>query len=472
MDINISTDQHPEEMPTDQDLDKYLTEQYNYQAPRHGDIRTGIVVEISDQGVIMDVGFKREGLVPAEDLTNLDAETRSQVQTGASLPVFVIRPEDREGRPLLSIYQAHLCEDWLKAEKMLASSELYEGEIAGYNRGGLIVKFGKIRGFIPASQIVGLPKRMKEEQRHQRLAAMVGQHTGLKVIEVDRQRRRLIFSQRRAQRVWQELLRERVIGGLEEGETRHGKVTSITDFGAFVDLGGADGLIHVSELSWGRVDNPRQVLKIGDEVDAYVLNVDRERKRIALSLKKLQPDPWTLVDDRYQEEQLVEGRVTRVLDFGAFIELDLAVEGLLHAREMIGTPELNPADIVHSGETLLVKIIRIDSKRKRLDLSSRQVKQTEWERWIAEHQGAESDKTTEAPPTEAVEALATEAAEAPPTEAAEALATEAAEAPPTEAVEALATEAAEIQPAVPSDEGIVQPAELPAPEIVEAETTA
>ncbi len=388
MDMNTPTDPSPiEQTPAEPDLGEYLTQQYGYQAPRYGDIRTGVVVEINDQGVVMDVGFKREGFVPAEDLTHLDAATCAQVQVGAAIPVFVVRAEDREGRPVLSIYQAHLYEDWLKAEEMMASGALYEGEIAGYNRGGLIVKFGKIRGFVPASQIVGLPRRMKEEQRQQRLAAMVGQKTGFKVIEVDRQRRRLIFSQRRAQRAWQELQRERVIAGLNEGEIRHGRVSSITDFGAFVDLGGADGLIHVSELSWGRVDNPRQVLKVGDEVDAYVLSVDREHKRIALSLKKLQPDPWTLVDEHYHENQLVEGRVTRVLDFGAFVELDLGVEGLLHAREMLGTPELRPAEIVHPGETLLVKVVRIDSKRKRLDLSARQVKQAEWERWMAERQG-------------------------------------------------------------------------------------
>lgn len=421
MDTNTPSDQSPvEQTPIEPGLSEYLTQEYGYQAPRYGDIRTGIVVEVNDQGVIMDVGFKREGFVPAEDLTRLDAATRAQVQVGASIPVFVVRAEDREGRPVLSIYQAHLYEDWLKAEQMMASGELYEGEIAGYNRGGLIVKFGKIRGFIPASQIVGLPRRMKEEQRHQRLAAMVGQKTGLKVIEVDRQRRRLIFSQRRAQRAWQELQRERVIAGLNEGEIRHGRVTSITDFGAFVDLGGADGLIHVSELSWGRVDNPHQVLKVGDEVDAYVLSVDREHKRIALSLKKLQPDPWTLVDEHYHENQLVEGRVTRVLDFGAFVELDLGVEGLLHAREMIGTPELRPAEIVHLGETLLVKIIRIDSKRKRLDLSARQVKQAEWERWMAERQGAAPVEAaqiaapeTEGPPVETEQITAAEPEESP-----------------------------------------------------------
>jgi small subunit ribosomal protein S1 len=369
-------------------MDDYLTNGYDYQAPKRGDIRTGVIVDTHDQGLVVDIGSKREGLVPAEDLERLDEEVRAEIQVGISVPVFVLRPEDKEGRPILSIHQARLYEDWLKAEEMMGSGELYEGEVAGFNRGGLIVRFGKIRGFVPASQIVGLPRRLREEQRRERLETMIGDRMGLKIIEVDRHRRRLIFSQRRALRAWQELQRERVITELTEGETRHGQVTSITNFGAFVDLGGADGLIHVSELSWGRVDNPRQVLKVGDEVDVYVLDVDRERKRIALSLKKLQPDPWTIVDDHYRVGELVEGRVTRVLDFGAFVELDLGIEGLLHTSEMIGTPELPPSDIVHPGEKLLVKIIRIESRRRRLALSARQVRKSEWERWIAEQQTA------------------------------------------------------------------------------------
>jgi small subunit ribosomal protein S1 len=398
-DPSPTVQESPEQGPTDagapdqsvasQDMSEYLTNGYDFKALRRGDLRTGVVIETNERGLTIDiVGFKREGLVYYDDLERMDEENRAGIQIGDTVPVLVLRPENKEGYPILSIHQARLQEDWLKAEQMMESGELYEGEVAGYNRGGLIAKFGKIRGFIPASQIVGMPRRLREEQRRQRMAAMVGQRVGLRIIEVDRQRRRLIFSQRRALRAWQELQRERVISQLKEGDIRHGKVTSITNFGVFVDLGGADGLIHVSELSWSRVDNPREVMKVGEEVDVYVLDVDRERKRIALSLKKLQPDPWTLVDDHYQVGQLIEGRVTRVLDFGAFIELDLGIEGLLHASEMIGTPELSPSDIVHPKETLLVKIIRIESRRRRLALSARQVRRSEWERWVAEQQAA------------------------------------------------------------------------------------
>jgi small subunit ribosomal protein S1 len=411
----------PDRPPTG--FDEYLANGYDYQAPIRGDIRTGTVIGQTDYGLLIDIGFKREGIVPLEDLTRLDDETRSQIDVGAEVSVFVLRPENREGHPVLSIHQARMYEDWLKADKMMESGTVYEGVISGCNRGGLIVKFGKIRGFVPASQIVGLPRRLREEQRRQRMEAMVGETIGLKVIEVDRQRRRLILSQRRAMRAWQEIQRQRVISELVEGTIRRGKVTSITDFGAFVDLGGADGLIHVSEMSWGRVGNPRDVLKVGDEIDVYVLDVDQAQRRIALSLKKLRPDPWTTVDERYRQGQLVEGTVTRVLDFGAFVEVEDGLEGLLHASEMIGTPELNPSDIVHPGESLPIKIIRIESHRRRLALSARQVSREEWERWGARRQTAAETAPAEQPaPAETeAEALADEtvaAADDMPVEAA------------------------------------------------------
>ena len=461
-----STDQDPTgQGPSDQDMGKYLAE---YQAPRRGDLCTGVVIDTNERGLVVDVSLKREGFVPAEDLARLDKETRSAIQIGTTVTVLVVRPQDRDGHPILSIHQARLQQDWLRAEEMMERGELYEGEISGHNRGGLVVQFGRIRGFVPASQIVGLPRRLSEEERRRRLADMVGQQLGLKIIEVDRRRRRLIFSQRRALRAWQELQRERVMAQLTEGETRRGRVTDITNFGAFVDLGGADGLIHVSELSWSRVDNPHQVLKVGDEVDVYVLDVNRERKRIALSLKKLQPDPWTQVDDKYQIGQLVEGWVTRVLDFGAFIELDPGVEGLLHASEMIGTPELSPSDIVHPDETLLVKIIRIDSRRRRLALSAKQVRRNEWERWVAEKQAAATEVTPEeaAEPTD--DEVVEEEAIAPEVEVAgDEAAEEEAAAPEAGVVgdEAVEEEAAVPEAGVVGDEAVEEEAIAPEAEI-------
>ena len=458
MDVNVFADQDlserdladqgvGEQSQTGQGMGEFLDE---YQAPKRGDICTGVVIEVNEgRGLIVDVGLKREGLVPLSDLERLDEETRSTIEVGTEVSVFVLQPVGKNGYPILSVHQALLSKDWVKAEEMMEGDELYEGEISSYNRGGVIVKVGKIRGFVPASHLVDLPRRMSQDDRRRRLADMIGQKIGLKIIEVDRQRRRLIFSQRRALRVWQERQRERVMDELTEGEVRHGKVTSLADFGAFVDLGGADGLIHVSELAWGRVDHPRRLLSVGDEVDVYVLDVDRKRKRIALSLKRLQSDPWTLVAERYHVGQLIEGQVTRVLDFGAFVKLDLGVEGLLHASEMIGTPELNPSDIVHPGETLLLKIIRIESGRRRLGLSAKQVQQDEWERWVAEQQAAHA--VAEAEVVEPVEEVA--AAEA--------------EVEVAEPVEEEAAAEAEVEVVEPVEEEAVMEAEVEVAELVE-----
>ena len=442
------------------ELSAYLANEYDYQAPVRGDIRTGTVVEETDYGLLVDIGFKREGIVPVEDLERLDKETRDQINVGSEVSVFVLRPENREGQPVLSIHQARVYEDWIKAEELMKAGGVYEGVVSGCNQGGLIVKFGKIRGFVPASQIVGFPRRLKEDQRRERLESMVGETIGLKIIEVDRRRRRLIFSQRRAMRAWQEMQRDRVMAELVEGAICHGRVTSLTDFGAFVDLGGADGLIHVSEMSWGRVENPREILKVGDEVDVYVLKVDQKRKRIGLSLKKLQPDPWTVVDERYKKGQLVEGKVTRVLDFGAFVEIEDGLEGLLHATEMIGTPELKPSDLVEAGESLLVKIIQIDSGRRRLGLSTRQVSRGEWERWVTQQRQAEVEAAR-------ASAEAVEVEEEEEKEEAEAVSEGAAET----ALESVSVEDEDLAPAEPTAdvEGVVEPEPVP---VIETEIEA
>lgn len=375
------------ETATQEKLETYLAkDEYDYQLPQRGDIHTAVVVEIGDRGAIVDAGFKRDGIVPPGDLDRLDEETRSSIQVDDEIAVAVRKPQDEEGRLILSIYQALVQEDWRRAQEMMDQGEMYEAEITGFNQGGLLCQFARIRGFIPASHTVGMPRGLRGEERRARLAERVGEEVGLKIIEVDPNRRRLILSEREARRAWQEVQRKRVMEKLTEGETVRGSVTGITDFGAFVDLGGADGLVHISELSWKQVDDPREVVEIGDEVDVFVLDLDWKRTRIALSLKRLQPNPWTQVAEYYEEGQLVEGTVTRVLDFGAFVELDLGVEGLLHVSEMTGSAQLSPSEIVESGQEALVKIISIDSHKERIALSARQVHRDQWERWMAEHE--------------------------------------------------------------------------------------
>jgi small subunit ribosomal protein S1 len=405
-------------------LETLLEEHEDYSPPRPGDIRGGTIIQIGPEGALVNIGFKREGFAPRDDLNQLHRAEMEELQVGDEVPVLILRIGSDEGYVPVSIHKARLAEDWIKAEKLLKSREVHEAEISGYNRGGLTVRFGRIRGFVPLSHIVGLPRRMGETERRARLKEMVGQMTGLQVIEVDRRRRRLIFSQRQAHRSYQRLQKQRLLEELTEGQVITGVVNSITNFGAFVDLGGADGLVHISELSWGRIDDPREVVKIGDEVEVRVLNVDLDRKRIALSLKQTGNDPWETVEQRYQENQLVQGRVTQVSAIGAFVELEPGVEGLLHVSELVGAPAVVPQEVLEPGDEVLVKIVRLERKRRRVGLSARRVQREEWERWAAEKAAQEEQKEAEAPeqpedetPTAEIEQAEADAAEADATEA-------------------------------------------------------
>jgi len=384
-------------------LEEHLDQQEAYLGKR-GDVRMGEVIEVSADGALVDIGLKREGFVPAEDLRQLERAGMGEVKAGDRVPVVILgMPE--EGYVEASIFRARLEEDWLKAEEMLKSGEIYETEVSGYNRGGLTVQFGRIRGFVPLSHIVGVRRGLKETERRERLLDMVGKPIGLRVLEVDRQRRRLIFSQRQAYRAWQRRRRRRLLEELEVGQRRSGVVSSITDFGVFVDLGGVDGLVHVSELAWHHVENPREVFKVGDPVDVVVLEVDRARERVGLSIKQTLEDPWEHVEARYPLNSLVKGTVTRVTEIGAFVELEPGIEGLLHVSELIGAPNVAPKDVLKPGERPLLKVLRVDRSRRRIGLSARRVRREEWEDWAAQHpeQPQPSEAKAAAPAVEEAE---------------------------------------------------------------------
>ncbi len=346
---------------------------YDYQLPQRGDIREGIIVSIEPHEIVVDIGVKQDGIVPLRDLEMLGEEERAKLRVGDQVPVYILRPEDAQGNMIVSINIARRQQDWMQAEEMQQNGEVFEKEVIDFNRGGLLVPFGNLRGFIPASQLSEMPRGLSQATRMARLKEYVGQALPLKVIEVDRQRRRLILSERAARRKWREQQKEQLLSTLVEGEVRHGVVSGLADFGAFVDLGGADGLIHVSELSWDRVSHPREVLDPGQEVDVYILRLDRERKRIGLSLKRLQPDPWSLVDEKYEIDQLVKGVITNIVDFGAFARLEPGIEGLIHVSEIAEGEIEYPTNVLEPGEEVLVRIISIDSQRKRIGLSMRQV---------------------------------------------------------------------------------------------------
>jgi small subunit ribosomal protein S1 len=367
-------------------------EDWDYQRPRRGQVRSGVILAIREQEIIVDVDAKRDGVVPYADMQRLGPEAIQKLSVGDEVPVYILRPEDADGNLLVSLFQARSARAWERAAELAESGELWEGEVVGYNKGGLVMPLDEIRGFIPASQVPGFPHGLSQEERLQRLAEMVGEKLKVKVIEINRRNRRLILSATSAQRQWRKRQRERLFEELREGEVRTGVVSSLCSFGAFVDLGGADGLVHISELSWQRVRHPREVVNVGDKVDVYVLRLEPEKKRIGLSLKRLQPEPWALVEDRYELGQLVEGVVTNVVDFGAFAEIEEGVEGLIHVSELTEGTISHPREVVKKGDLLLLRIIRIDARRKRLGLSLKRVLESEWAEWAARLAVAEEEK--------------------------------------------------------------------------------
>ncbi len=362
------------------DFAALLEASFQTEQPERGDIVTGVIMAVDNQGLIVDIGLKRDGIVPRKDLERLGQDPLAY-QVGNEIDVIIVRMEDDEGNLILSVSQAQQSEDWKRAEALMAADEVWEGVVADVNKGGLIVPFGNLRGFVPASHVIDLPRGLTDDERKTYMSGLLGKPILLKVIEVNRKRRRLVFSQRDAQRESREARKELLLDQLKEGEVRKGVVSGLRDFGAFVDLGGADGLIHISELAWHRVKHPREVLKVGDEVEVYILRLDTEGKRIGLSLKRTQKNPWAAAEDLYHVGQLVEGVVSRVAQFGAFISLDPGIEALLHASQLAETPPADPSVIVHEGQRLLLRVISIEPDRQRLGLSLKDVTEEERARW-------------------------------------------------------------------------------------------
>ncbi len=347
--------------------------------PQRGDIVRGTILAVDNYGLIIDVGLGRDGIVERRDLDRIQDEVSYDVAD--EIDVMVIRPEDEDGNLLLSVSQARQSEDWQRAEDIMNADEVYMGTVIESNRGGLIVPFGNLRGFVPASHVSGLARGLSEEERRDQMHDMVGSQIAVKIIEVNWKRRRLVFSQRDAQRERREARKEVLLENLQEGEVHRGVVSGLRDFGAFVDLGGADGLIHISELAWHRVKHPREILNVGDEVEVYILKLDEEGKRIGLSLKRLQQNPWELIDEMYHIGQLVEGDVSRVTQFGAFVSMEPGIEALLHITQMGETQPEHPSLVVHEGQRLLMRVISIEPDKQRLGLSLKEVTDEEMSAW-------------------------------------------------------------------------------------------
>jgi small subunit ribosomal protein S1 len=341
-----------------------LFEEGEYGEPkaRRGDIFESTILSIGEHDIIVAVDGKRDGIIEERDLENVPESYLETLKVGDKIPVRVIKVPFNRSSIVVSLKQGLEHQDWLKAEEMMENRETFEVEISGTNRGGVLAPFGRLQGFIPNSHLTRLPRGASNEQRDQLKSDLVGETVTVMVIEVNPRRRRLILSERvAAGRRRQEILQE-----LHEGAIRTGVISNIVDFGAFIDLGGVDGLLHISEISWDHVNHPKDVLSVGEEVEVYVLDVDRERERIALSRKRLLPDPWETVTADLHRGDVIEGDVTHVTDFGAFVDVGNGVEGLVHVSEMPGGEDMLTSLV--PSTTVKVKILYVDPLQQRISL--------------------------------------------------------------------------------------------------------
>jgi small subunit ribosomal protein S1 len=330
-----------------------------------GDVVTGKVVRIDRDEVLVDIGYKSEGVIPAHELSiRKSVDATEEVELGEEVDALVLTKEDQDGRLILSKKRARFEKAWRRIEAAAESGEPVEGTVIEVVKGGLIIDLG-VRGFLPASLV--------DIRRVQNLDDFLGQKIECKVIELNRSRNNVVLSRRAVLEEERKEVRQQILDRLQPGQVVEGAISNIVDFGAFVDLDGIDGLIHISELSWSHVNHPSEILSIGDVVPVKVLDIDRDRQRISLGLKQTQEDPWQRVMDTYNVGDVLEGKVTKVVSFGAFVEILDGVEGLVHISELAQHHVENPREIVNQGDVVRVKILEIDSERRRLSLSVKRV---------------------------------------------------------------------------------------------------
>jgi small subunit ribosomal protein S1 len=375
-----------EQMPAEEDMGQLLDQMGEMKSARRGDIVEGVIMRADpSDGLFVNIGQKSEAHVPANEMRTVETDDITSL-AGGSIIAMVVRPESGDNPAILSVDRAVGEQGWRSLEKTMESGEVIEGKIAGFNRGGSIVEVEGVQGFVPMSQLVSVPRERfrlyqeegsnlsAEEQQsiQDAQSAELGRDIQVKVLEVNRSRNRAIFSERQAVQESRDALKARLIAELTEGEVRMGRVTGISSFGAFVDIGGADGLIHISELSWSMVNSPEEVVSVGQEVDVYVLRVDAENMKIALSLRRLQPEPWETIQDRHNIGDVVDATVTKLTNFGAFARVEDSIEGLIHISELSARMINHPREVVREGEDVRVKILRIEPERRRLGLSLKQ----------------------------------------------------------------------------------------------------
>jgi small subunit ribosomal protein S1 len=351
---------------------------------KHGDVVEGTVVRIDPDEILVDFGGKSEGVVSNRELMSRRGprdggdESRPELKVGDEVLVYVLQPESPEGHAVLSLRRAGLERKWRAMQERFDAGEIVEAKVIDHNKGGLIVDLG-VRGFVPISQIVDFPRRPRDEQPRdaaqeiaEKLQPFVGRTLRLKILEVNRKANRLILSEKVALYEERREKRDELFSSLQVGQRVTGVVRSIAPFGVFIDLGGIDGLVHKSELSWNKVNNPETAYAIGEEVEAEVIDINHERGRISLSIRRLQPDPWQESVAKYTIGDVISGTVTKLVNFGAFVRVEEGLEGLIHISELSNQRVAHPGDVVKEGEEMKLKIISLDSERHRLGLSLKQ----------------------------------------------------------------------------------------------------
>jgi small subunit ribosomal protein S1 len=349
-------------------MQDWLDSSTDFKTLRRGEVIEGTIMGIQRDGVIVDLGAKSEGVIPSHEMHSLGADPLSKVAVGDKILVYVMQPEADQGQVILSVDRARGERGWRVLQTRFEEGEAFDGEVTGFNKGGLLVHVEGVPAFVPLSQVVGV---RPEQDGEGGLASAVGKKLRLKVIEINRRRNRVILSERAALQEWRSQQKDRLLAELKEGEIRKGRVSSVRSFGVFIDLGGADGLAHLSEVSWDRNKTPEEMYRVGDEVDVYVMKVDPETKKIALSLRRAQPEEWDLIVDKYQVGRVVPGMVTKLVTFGAFARIEGPVEGLIHVSELVDRRIAHPKEVVREGDLLPLKIVRIERDRHRLGLSLR-----------------------------------------------------------------------------------------------------
>ncbi len=354
-----------------------------------GDIIKGTVVHIDREGVLVDVGTKSDGLIPPVELSREGSVAAEDVVSiGDTIDVYVLDAEDQEGNLILSKKRADYEKAWHRIEESFETGKVITAMVTDRVKGGLVVDLG-VRGFVPASHVGSGKVRNLEKY--------IGQSLPLKIIEIDRDRKRVVLSHRLAVEDERERLREQLFATLAEGQIREGVVRRVTDYGAFVDIGGVDGLLHVSEMSWTRINHPNEVVKVNDRIHVMVLKVNPEEGKISLGLRQILPDPWADVDKRYHVGDVCTGKVSRLVPFGAFVQLDNGIEGIIPNAELAHRRVNKPEEVLSVGDEVTVKVINVRAEERRITLSLRQMQLDEERREFREYQrgrGGASDRTT------------------------------------------------------------------------------